>query len=85
MINNKLESDAFILASGMNYTPFALVKSVIEAGQYIYGDRSLNRLPFSIRFKGRGMQPFLPNLKPVVAYNFCREHFKRGREFRGFD
>lgn len=77
-IKNKLESDEFIINSGMNYTPFQIVRSPSEAHDYLYKDPDRDRSPFSIRFKGTGMQPFLPNLSPAAAYAFCAEHFSNG-------
>jgi hypothetical protein len=76
-IKNKIESDTFIINSGMNYTPFALVRNYVDVIKYVWNDRSMSRLPFSIRFKGTGMQPFLPNLTPYEVCDFCREHFKK--------
>lgn len=77
LIKNKIESDDFIIKSGMNYTPFALVKNHTEALHYIYGDDSSDRLPFSIRFKGTGMQSFLPNLSRTQVEQFCAGHFNK--------
>lgn len=76
-IKNKIESDDFIIKSGMNYTPFALVRNHTEALHYICRDDSPNRLPFSIRFKGTGMQPFLPNLTRTQVDQFCAGHFNK--------
>lgn len=74
-IRSKLESDAFILASGMNYTPFKIVRSPREALDYLYGGLRAKKEPFSIRFKGAGMQPFLPNLCREGVYTYCYAHF----------
>lgn len=76
-IKNKIESDSFIIGSGMNYTPFSLVRNLDEAISYLYSDPDPAREPFSIRFKGTGMQPFLPNLLMGEAVTFCKEHFER--------
>lgn len=75
-IKNKLESDDFIIHSGMNYTSFALVRTAGEAYHYLFCfHRCEIRTPFSIRFKGTGMQPFMPNLSTQEAYDYCLEHF----------
>lgn len=78
-IKNKIASDDFIIKSGMNYTPFALVRNWGEA--YTYVNPRYRKLsesePFSIRFKGTGMQPFLPNLSRDDVLVFCAEHFAK--------
>jgi hypothetical protein len=60
----------------MNYTPFGLVRNIEEAKDYIFKDGyDTSRLPFSIRFKGTGMQPFIPNLNFSAAASYCLKHF----------
>ena len=73
---DKLESDRFIMASGMNYTPFALVATVEQVKQALQEIRDRKAYPVSIRFKGKGMQPFKPNLSIEAAYDFCVRHFE---------
>ncbi len=73
---NKIESDEFILKSGMNYIPFFLVRNTKEALETLAKIAAKKAEPVSIRFKGRGMQPFKPNLNCVDAYYFCEDHFK---------
>ncbi len=72
---NKIESDEFILSSGMNYTPFFLVRNYNQVCTALDSIEKRNAWPVSIRFKGTGMQPFKPNLTPVQCDQFCFEHF----------
>lgn len=72
---NKIESDEFILSSGMNYTPFFLVRNFPQAFDALIDIRNRGAEPVSIRFKGKGMQPFKPNLSTKDAYEFCHDHF----------
>ncbi len=74
---DKLESDRFIIESGMNYTPFHLVFNIREAERALADIDDRAAVPISIRFKGRGMQPFKPNLSVIAALQFCREHFSK--------
>lgn len=74
---DKLESDRFILSSGMNYTPFHLVHNVNQVKDALLDIKTRRAFPVSIRFKGRGMQPFRPNLSIVAAYDFCVKHFEK--------
>lgn len=74
---DKLESDRFILSSGMNYTPFHLVYNV-EQAQIALEDIDFRfAYPVSIRFKGRGMQPFKPNMTPAQAFEYIKGHFAK--------
>ena len=73
-ITNKLASDDFIINSGMNYIPFKIVRNAKEALYYLTKyNNGLPTAPFSIRFKGIGMQPFLPNLTMSQVYEYCWE------------
>jgi hypothetical protein len=72
---DKLASDRFIMESGMNYTPFHLVFNVEQVKAALQDIRERKAFPVSIRFKGRGMQPFKPNLSIEAAYDFCVHHF----------
>lgn len=74
---DKLESDQFILTSGMNYTLFFLVRSGAEAFAALAIIHDKKAEPVSIRFKGRGMQPFKPDLSCVDALKFCQDHFSQ--------
>lgn len=74
---DKLESDRFILSSGMNYTPFHLVRTFAESYKALINIRERCAEPVSIRFKGKGMQPFKPNLSHLAALEFCRDHFMK--------
>ncbi len=73
---NKIESDEFILKSGVNYTPFFLVRNFDQAHKALVDIVDRGVLPVSIRFKGKGMEPFKPNLSGIDADLFCYEHFK---------
>lgn len=73
---DKLESDEFILKSGMNYTPFFLVRNMDDVEKSLSSISKRNAFPVSIRFKGKGMQPFKPNLDIIYARLFCWNHFK---------
>lgn len=75
-IENKLESDRFILNSGMNYTPFHLVFNMEDALTALEKIAAKKAEPVSIRFKGRGMQPFKANLSVPAATAFCYSHFE---------
>lgn len=74
-ILNKLESDKFIINSSMNYTPFEIIYNYDQALDYLNHLKE-NQYPVSIRFKGRGIQPFKPNLNYYHAFNFCYSHFE---------
>lgn len=74
-IKNKLESDKFIIESGMNYTPFTLVKNISDLHSWSWTPTTEDCEPFSIRFKGVGMQPFVPNLTKLEVILYCRDHF----------
>lgn len=76
---DKLESDRFIMGSGMNYTPFHLVFNLEEAERALASIDDRSAAPVSIRFKGKGMQPFKPNLSVASALAYCREHFSGNR------
>lgn len=76
IIKDKLASDEFIISRGMNYTPFSLVSG--PSGVLVWSQTvsAKHGEPFSIRFKGKGMQPFVPNLSHAQVFHFAMKHFK---------
>lgn len=74
-VTDKLASDRYILGLGMNHTPFHLVCDFVQAFAVIDDIFNRDQGPVSIRYKGRGMQPFEANLDREMAKARCFNHF----------